>query len=138
MIARTRKLDDLPGALYEEAATLRGAVRRFLRQSESVTRSCGLTVEQYELLLLIKVAPGERATIGDLHRALARRQSGVTQLARRAENLGLVTRELSRDDARVRYLRLTKTGTQRLAATAKALGRERAVLLAILAELEAS
>lgn len=120
----------------EEAAALRSGLRRFLRQSETITRACGLTVEQYELLLLIKTAPGGRATISELHQELARRQSGVTQLARRAENLGLVSRELSREDARVRYLRLTRRGDQRLTKAVAMLGGERASLLSILTELE--
>ena len=80
---------------FEEAAALRAALRRFLRESESSTRESGLTVEQYELLLLIKTANESATTVGELHRALARRQSGVTQLVRRVENLGLVSRELS-------------------------------------------
>lgn len=67
-----------------------------------------------------------------------RRQSGVTQLARRAENLGLVRRELSRDDARVRYLRLTRRGEERLTKAVANLGRERARLLSILAELDSA
>jgi DNA-binding MarR family transcriptional regulator len=129
--------DGVPVA-FREAAALRAGLRRFLRQSEAITRDCGLTVEQYELLLLIKLSPGGRATIGDLHQGLVRRQSGVTQLARRAENLGLVKRELSRDDARVRYLRLTRRGEERLTKAVANLGRERARLLSILAELESA
>ena len=123
-------------AAFEEAAALRAGLRRFLRRSEALARASGLTVEQYELLLLIKVSPGGRATIGDLHRELDRRQSGVTQLARRAENLGLVTRELAPHDARVRYLRLTETGERRLAAAVSALGRERALLASVVGGIE--
>jgi DNA-binding MarR family transcriptional regulator len=121
---------------YREAAALRAGLRRFLRETEAVTRASGLTVEQYELLLLIKVSPGEHATIRDLHRSLERRQSGVTQLARRAEDLGLITRELSSVDARVRHLRLTAAGERRLAATVTALGRERARLAAVVTDLD--
>ena len=114
---------------YEEAAALRAALRRFLRESESSTNESGLTVEQYELLLLIKTADKGSATVGALYRALARRQSGVTQLVRRAENLGLVSRELSDQDARVRFLRLTEEGERRLAHTVARLRKERARLL---------
>lgn len=56
--------DRVPAA-FREAAALRAGLRRFLRQSEAITRDCGLTVEQYELLLLIKLSPGGRATIGN-------------------------------------------------------------------------
>jgi DNA-binding MarR family transcriptional regulator len=75
------------------------------------------------------------ATVGGLQPALARRQSSVTQLVRRVENLGLVSRELSGRDARVRHLRLTEEGERRLAKTVSRLGKERARLLAIESEL---
>ncbi len=123
---------------FEEAAALRASLRRFLRESESSTRESGLTVEQYELLLLIKTANDSATTVGELHRALARRQSGVTQLVRRVENLGLVSRELSDQDARVRLLRLTEEGERRLARTVARLRMERARLLAIDAEIARS
>ena len=119
-----------------DAAALRDALRRFLRSSESVVRSHGLTPEQYELLLLIRVGPGRRSTIRDLQVALDRRQSAVTQLARRAENLGLISRRLSGDDARVRYLELTATGERALNGAIAALGPERSRLLTILRPLE--
>lgn len=123
-------------AAYREAAALRRALRSFLRHGESIARAHGLTAEQYELLLALKVAPDGHATVGRLQRELERRQSGVTQLVRRAEDAGLVARELSRDDARVRYLRLTPLGEERLAAAVAALGRERARLVSALADLE--
>lgn len=99
-------------------------------------RSHGLSPEQYELLLVIRVSPGRCSTIGGLQRALDRRQSAVTQLARRAENLGLISRRLSGDDARVRYLELTAAGERALNASIAALGPERSRLLAILRALE--
>lgn len=121
---------------YEDAAALRAALRRFLRESESSTKKSGLTVEQYELLLLIKTAPNKAATVGGLYRALARHQSGVTQLVRRVENLGLVSRELSDRDARVRFLRLTEEGERRLAHTVARLRKERARLLALESQID--
>lgn len=123
---------------YEEAAAFRAALRRFLRESEAATKRSGLTVEQFELLLLIKTAEDGAATVGELHKALARRQSAVTQLVRRAENLGLVSRELSARDARVRFLRLTDEGERRLAAAVAGLRKERARLLAIGEQIEAA
>jgi DNA-binding MarR family transcriptional regulator len=120
---------------YQDAAALRAALRRFLRESESSAKETGLTVEQYELLLLIKTADGGAATVGGLHRSLARQQSGVTQLVRRVENLGLVSREVSSRDARVRFVRLTEEGERRLARTVAKLRKERGRLLSIEAEI---
>ena len=70
-----------------------------------------LTPERWQRLeaLFIRASEG-RATVGGLTRSLQLGQAGVTQLVRRAENLGLVRRELSQTDARVRFLRLTPEG----------------------------
>jgi DNA-binding MarR family transcriptional regulator len=51
------------------------------------------------------------------------------------ENRGLISRELSRSDARVRYLRLTKLGERRLSDAVVALKGERGRLLDLVAGL---
>lgn len=123
---------------FQAAATMRAAVREFTHRSEKIIRSYGLTLEQYQVLLLLRVQPREEATIGSLHRELHRGQSAVTQLARRMENRGLITRELSREDARVRYLKLTKRGADRLTDAVTALEEQRSRLLAMIKELDGS
>lgn len=124
---------DLPPAEYRRAAELRHALRGFLRRTERVSRAHGLTAERYELLLLIKTEgdqpPG--VTVTSLCRPLMLGQSAVTQLVRRVEDLGLVQRELSPHDARVRYLHLTPEGEQRLAGVVAELGPERDHLAAV-------
>jgi DNA-binding MarR family transcriptional regulator len=118
---------------YDEAARLRVALRQFLARSELLTRKHGLTPERYELLLLIKAAPEGEATVGKLGQRLSIGQSAATQLARRAEDLGLIERTVSPRDARVRPLRLSAEGERRLAGAVAALGSERARLRALLA-----
>lgn len=123
---------------YEQAAALRQALQRFLRSSERIVRGHGLTTERYQLLLLIKVE-GERgagATVGELARSLELAQSTVTQLVRRAEDLGLVRRELSGRDARIRHLRLSEEGERRLTGAVAELKQERSRLMALLASLD--
>lgn len=120
---------------YQDAAELRLALRRFLRRSEEATRRHKLTAQRYQLLLAIK-AGGDQATIGSLCRSLQLGQSNVTQQVRRAENLGLLHRELSATDARVRYLRLTAEGERRLAGVLMELREDRQTLLLALAEIE--
>lgn len=120
---------------FDEAFRLREALREFTSRSADVTREHGLTPEQYQLLLLLRVWPKSEATIGNLYTALHRGQSAVTQLARRMENRGLISRELSTSDARVRYLRLTKRGEQRLGDAVDALQGERDRLLELVASL---
>ena len=121
---------------YEAAAALRSALREFLTETEGITRKHGLTAEQYQLLLLIRVSPEQERTISRLRQGLIRRQSAVTQLARRAEDLGLIERSFSKRDARVRYLELTAEGQKRLDGAITELGGERNRLLDALDAIE--
>jgi DNA-binding MarR family transcriptional regulator len=89
---------------------LRSALQQFARSTEVVARRHGLTTER--------------------HLAV----STVTQLVRRAENQGLLRRELAPRDARIRYLRLTEEGERRLAAALGELGEERERLTLLLAQ----
>ena len=123
---------------FEGAAALRDAVREFNARTEDIVRLHGLTPEQYQLLLLIRVSAREDATIGRLYRSLHRGQSAVTQLARRLENRGLITRHLSRQDARIRYLELTKRGETRLRDAVTALEDDRSRLRAIVKRLDSA
>ena len=121
-----------------EVAEFRAALRRFLRQSEKVSRACGLTPQRYLLLLMIKGAPdgSERSTVTELAERLQLAQSTVTELVMRAEEIGLVEREASPMDARVAHLRLTAEGERRLRESFTHLATERAQLRdAILAHL---
>ncbi len=122
---------------FDEAFRLREALREFTARSAEITRRQGLTPEQYQLLLMLRVWPREQATIGNLYTALHRGQSAVTQLARRMENRGLISRELSSRDARVRYLKLTKRGERCLCAAVIALKGERDRLLELVGTLGA-
>src|ERR671939_1599535 len=99
-----------------EVADFREALRRFLRQSERVARTCGLTPQRYLLLLMVKGARdgSEQSTVTELADRLQLAQSTVTELVSRAEEAGLVEREASQSDARVAYLRLTAEGERRL------------------------
>lgn len=122
---------------YQAAAALRAELRRFAQASEQVLRRHGLTRERYELLLAIKSAEsaGSPATVSDLTAALGVAQVSVSQLVRRVEDAGLLTREVSSVDARVRYLKLTKPGERQLAKSVLDLAGERTKLAAVLAQL---
>jgi MarR family. len=65
-------------------------------------------------------------------------QSTVTELVRRAEETGLVTREQSQDDARVAHLRLTPEGDRRLMQSFTELSAERAQLRDAFAQFDDS
>jgi len=122
------------------AAAFRSALRSFLRRSEEIARSNGLTPRRHLLLLLIKGAPDgkERATITDLARRMQLAQTTVTELVKRAVEAGLLARQRSSTDARVVYLCLTEEGERRLARVFRSHQAERQKLRAILAELDAT
>lgn len=114
---------------------MRSALRRFLRLSEKVARKHHLTPQRYLLLLMIKGAPdgSERSTVTELSESLQLAQSTVTELVRRAEAAGLISREPASHDGRVAYLRLTREAETRLAGTVEELGIERRRLEQLLA-----
>lgn len=117
---------------YESAASLRTGLRHFLSRTDRVTRAHGLTAERYELLLLIKTAPDGEATVSKLGKRMCIGQSAATQLARRAEDLGLIERTVSPLDARVHPLRLTPEGERRLAGALSALTEDGAAMASAL------
>ena len=121
---------------YQAAAQFRTALRHFLRKSEDVARTAGLTPRQYVLLLQIAAAPEGRTTVSELVAKLALTQSAVTELVQRAEQAGLVRRAGSRQDARVVHLSLTPEGERRLARVHDTLGPERAELRRVMDALE--
>jgi DNA-binding MarR family transcriptional regulator len=119
-------------------AEFRSALRRFLRRSERIARSSGLTPQRYLLLLMIKGAPdgAEQSTVTELAERLQLAQSTVTELVRRAEEVGLVERKTSSVDGRVAHLRLTEEGERRLAKSFTSLAGEREALRATFAHLD--
>jgi DNA-binding MarR family transcriptional regulator len=127
------KVDD-----YVAVADFRTALRRFLRRSERVARLSGLTPQRYLLLLMIKGASGgaQQTTVTELADRLQLAQSTVTELVRRAEEVGLVVREQSQEDARVAHLRLTPEGDRRLTESFTMLSTERAQLRDAFAHLD--
>jgi DNA-binding MarR family transcriptional regulator len=132
---RPSKVED-----FVAVAEFRTALRRFLRRSERVARMSGLTPQRYLLLLMIKGAAGgaEQTTVTELADRLQLAQSTVTELVRRAEEVGLVTREQSQDDARVAHLRLTPEGDRRLTESFTVLSTERDQLRDAFAQLDDS
>ena len=120
------------------AAEFRAALRQFLRRSERIARSSGLTPQRYLLLLMIKGAPdgSEQSTVTELAERLQLAQSTVTELVRRAEEVGLVERETSAVDGRVAHLRLTEEGERRLTKSFSSLAVERDALRATFAHLD--
>lgn len=96
---------------FEELADFRYQLRRFLRFSEELTHSCGITPLQYQLLLQIQGFPGRAwATVAELAERLQAKHHGVVALVSRCETLGLVQRRASPSDLRVVEIHLTSEG----------------------------
>jgi len=133
-VSREQTRPTVRAAEYRAAAQLRTSLRRFLRLSEQITRANRLTPERYELLLAIKGRPPDSAgaTVRELAESLQLSPSSVTQLVRRAQQNGLVRREVSPTDGRVNYLALTEEGELRLAGAVARLRTERRRLRAAL------
>ena len=131
----TPRNGELAPGTYHAAAVLRAGLRQFGHASARTLKRHGLTTERYELLLAVNDAhQGERrATVSDLTGTLGVAQSSVTQLVRRVEDTGLLRREVSTTDARVRYLRLTSRGERKLAQAVAELSEERERLAQVLA-----
>jgi DNA-binding MarR family transcriptional regulator len=101
---------------YVHVAEFRSALRRFLRRTETVARTAGLTPQRYLLLLMVKGAPdgSETSTVTELSTRLHLAQSTVTELVGRAEEAGLLRRRPSGRDGRVAHVSLTEEGERRL------------------------
>src|SRR5262245_7030314 len=100
---------------YEALATFRYELRRFLRYSEEITRSHGLTPLQYQLMLQVRGFPrGRPPSVGELAERLQAKHHGVVSLLTRCERLRLIERRANSADRRTVHVRLTARGERAL------------------------
>jgi DNA-binding MarR family transcriptional regulator len=78
----------------------------------------GLTINDYEALLVLSHAEGGRLKRVELARTLLLTPSGITRLLQGLEDAGLVERAACAGDLRVTYAQLTKAGREKLQAAA--------------------
>src|SRR6184192_414408 len=101
---------------------------RLLRASASTTRllsadlqeAHGLTINDFEALLVLSHAEDGRLKRVDLARNLMLTPSGITRLLRGLEDAGLVERAACASDLRVTYAQLTEAGRDKLEAASRA------------------
>lgn len=92
-------------------AWFRYRVRRFLRFSERVARSSGITPQQHQLLLGVAGYTGRGwATISELAEFLQERHNAVVGLVQRAAARGLVRKTAGVTDRRFVKVHLTRRG----------------------------
>lgn len=101
---------------YQRLAAFRAAIRRFLRFSELAARDAGLTPNQHQLLLAVRGWSGPSdPTIAEVAEMLQLQPHSVLELARRAEDVGLLRRTTPPEDRRRHALQLTARGEGTLA-----------------------
>lgn len=100
---------------------------RLLRAYASTTRALsaelqeahGLTLNDYEALLVLSQAEGGRLKRVELARSLMLTPSGITRLLQGLEDAGLAERASCDTDLRVAYAQLTDAGREKLEAAAQ-------------------
>ena len=97
-------------------------LRAFLRAHSAITRQLnadllnahGLTLNDYEVLLLLSKAEDRRMRRVDLAQSVVLTASGITRLLDGLERSGLVEKDSCATDARVSYAKLTISGHAKL------------------------
>lgn len=94
----------------------------FLRAHSAITRQLnadllnvhGLTLNDYEVMLLLSRAEDRRMRRVDLAQSVVLTASGITRLLDGLERQGLVEKDTCATDGRVSYAKLTDTGHSKL------------------------
>jgi DNA-binding MarR family transcriptional regulator len=105
---------ETPAALTVFARLLRAHATTTRLLSAQLLAEHGLTINDYEALLVLSHAEGRRMRRVDLARRLVLTPSGVTRLLEGLEGAGLVERTTCADDLRVAYAQLTDAGAVKL------------------------
>ncbi|MBL8556190.1 MAG: MarR family transcriptional regulator [Phenylobacterium sp.] len=102
---------------YETLASFRYGVRRYLAFAEANARSVGLTSQQHQALLAIKVRTATRPmSVGDLAAELLLKHHSTVELVGRLEKAGFARRLVDDEDRRKVQVSLTPAGEDVLAA----------------------
>ncbi|PDQ18560.1 MarR family transcriptional regulator [Mesorhizobium sanjuanii] len=94
-------------------------MRRFLSFSEATLTAAGITSQQYQAMLVIRVHPARAIMIRDLAKEMLLQPNGAVQLVDRLAGAGLVERRQSPTDRRSVLVAMTGEGShllERLAA----------------------
>lgn len=115
----TTKGEVLDQGIFEGLAGVRMAMRRFLSFSEAALSEAGVTSQQYQAMLVIKVAPQSRVMVRELSEEMLMQRNGAVQLVDRLEAAGLALRTPSVSDKRTVFVGLTDHGERVLDALAR-------------------
>jgi DNA-binding MarR family transcriptional regulator len=95
---------------FKGLAGFRRGLRSFLAASEKLSRDAGVTTQQYQVLLAIKVADTSPLAMKDLAEELLLAPHATVQLMNRLEKAGLAERRPSDRDRRFVFVALTPKG----------------------------
>jgi DNA-binding MarR family transcriptional regulator len=122
---------------YRALAEFRYRIRCFLAFSEAAAKAAGVEPQQHQLLLAVKAAEPEEASIGYLAGRLQLRHHSVVGLVDRLEQAGLVRRVRAQQDRRTAHVQLTAKGAKILRALSLHHRRElRSAIPSLIASLE--
>lgn len=110
-VATASRLDE---DAYRGLAGFRFALRRFLAFSEVAASSAGITSQQYQALLAVRVHPDQAMMIKDLAHQLLLQPNGAVQLVDRLVEAGLALRRPSPTDRRSVLVAMTADGVELL------------------------
>ena len=100
-------LDAWRGLLFAHARVVEALEADMLEQHD-------LPITWFDLLSRLKQAPGRRLRMHQLEEASVFTRSGITRLADRLEEAGLVRRERSDEDRRGVYVAITQAGIDKI------------------------
>ena len=106
---RTRP-GDAQFAAWRALFTTQALITRELE--EDLTRECGLSMVDYEVLLNLALAPGNRLRHQELVRCARLTKSGISRLVDRLEAAGWIANETCASDRRGAFAVLTAAGSR--------------------------
>jgi len=80
----------------------------------ALSQAHGITIKEFDVLITLFNAPGDRLRMSELADRVVLTPSGVTHLVTRLEREGLVNRTVDEDDRRSFFAALTSAGHRRL------------------------
>ena len=98
-----------------------GVLRADSTAAQAIERAlapAGLTLPQFNVLMVLAASPDGRAPLFELNAQLVSTPPNTTWLTNRMQERGLVTKERDADDRRVVLLKLTEAGWDALAVAA--------------------
>ncbi len=109
---RAERFTELEGDAWGGLLGVHGRLMRLIERD--LVERCGISHPEFEILLRLSWADGQRARIQDLAADSVLTRSGTSRALERLERLGLIRRETAPEDRRGNYAILLPAGGERL------------------------